>query len=182
MNHKDQIGKLNQMKQPSSRLWYVIQTKPANEHRVERNLINQGIETFLPLIEVHHYINGKIVTKTKPLFPNYLFGKLDIEFHYFQVKYTRGVNKVLGFADGPIPISEKVIEMIRERVGEGNVVRLEEEFKEGDQVQICSGVFKDLIGVFQKKISDQGRVRILLGMLGVEVPVQISKWQLKKVA
>jgi len=32
-------------------LWYVIHTKPGDEHRAETHLINQGIESFLPLIE-----------------------------------------------------------------------------------------------------------------------------------
>jgi hypothetical protein len=38
------------------------------------------------------------------------------------------------------------------------------------------------MGIFQKKMSDKGRVRILLGLIGVDVPIQISQWQIKKVA
>jgi transcriptional antiterminator NusG len=54
--------------------------------------------------------------------------------------------------------------------------------KEGDLVQITSGPFKDLTGIFQKKMSDNGRVRILLSLIGVEVPIQISRMQIKKAA
>jgi transcriptional antiterminator NusG len=92
------------------------------------------------------------------------------------------VNKILGNGDGPISISGKVVETIKERTGKDNLVKLEEEWKEGDQVRINSGPFKDLVGVFQKKMSDNGRVRILLNLIGVDVPVQISRWQIKKVA
>jgi len=165
-----------------SRLWFVVQTKPGNEHRVETNLFNQEIEVFLPLLETSQYSNGKMVQKIKPLFPNYLFAKLDINLHYYKVKWTRGVNKILGNGDGPISISGKVVETIKERTGKDNLVKLEEEWKEGDQVRINSGPFKDLVGVFQKKMSDNGRVRILLNLIGVDVPVQISRWQIKKVA
>jgi transcriptional antiterminator NusG len=165
-----------------SRLWFVVQTKPGNEHRVETNLFNQEIEVFLPLLETFQYSNGKMVQKIKPLFPNYLFAKLDINLHYYKVKWTRGVNKILGNGDGPISISGKVVETIKERTGKDNLVKLEEEWKEGDQVRINSGPFKDLVGVFQKKMSDNGRVRILLNLIGVDVPVQISRWQIKKVA
>jgi transcriptional antiterminator NusG len=160
----------------------VVQTKPGNEHRVETNLFNQEIEVFLPLLETFQYSNGKMVQKIKPLFPNYLFAKLDINLHYYKVKWTRGVNKILGNGDGPISISGKVVETIKERTGKDNLVKLEEEWKEGDQVRINSGPFKDLVGVFQKKMSDNGRVRILLNLIGVDVPVQISRWQIKKVA
>jgi transcription elongation factor/antiterminator RfaH len=165
-----------------SRLWYVVQTKPGNEHRVETNLFNQEIEVFLPLLETFQYSNGKMVQKIKPLFPNYLFAKFDINLHYYKVKWTRGVNKILGNGDGPTPISGKVVETIKEQTGKDNLVKLEEEWKEGDPVRINSGPFKDLVGVFQKKMSDNGRVRILLNLIGVDVPVQISRWQIKKVA
>jgi transcription elongation factor/antiterminator RfaH len=165
-----------------SRLWYVVQTKPGNEHRVETNLFNQEIEVFLPLLETFQYSNGKMVQKIKPLFPNYLFAKFDINLHYYKVKWTRGVNKILGNGDGPTPISGKVVETIKEQTGKDNLVKLEEEWKEGDPVRINSGPFKDLVGVFQKKMSENGRVRILLNLIGVDVPVQISRWQIKKVA
>jgi transcriptional antiterminator RfaH len=162
--------------------WYVIQTKPGNEHRVEINLCHQGIETLLPLFESKQYCQGRMVQKVKPLFPNYLFARLNIELHYYKVKWTRGVSKILGTGDKPFPLSEKVIQTIKKRIGENNLVRLEEEWKEGDNVQITSGPFKELIGVFQKKMSDRGRVRILLNLIGVNIPIQISQWQLKKVA
>jgi len=162
--------------------WFVIQTKPGDEHRVETHLLNQKIEIFLPLLETHQYQNGKIVRRIKPLFPNYLFAKLDLEQHYYKVKWTRGVSKILGIGNGPIPVSEKVIHTIREKIGKDNLIKLEEEWKEGDVVQITSGPFKELKGIFQKKMSDNGRVRILLNLIGVDIPVQISQWQIKKAA
>ena len=162
--------------------WYVVQTKPANENRVEANLVNQEIEVFLPLHEIHQFTQGKMVRQVKPLFSSYLFAKLDLQLHFQKAKYTRGVSKILGNRSGPLPISEKVIEAIRGRMGEDHVVKMDEDFKEGDLVQVTSGPFKELTGIFQKKMSDQGRVRILLSLIGVDVPVQISKWQVKRVA
>ena len=167
---------------PINAQWYVVQTKPGNEHRVEMNLFHQEIEVFLPLLETFQYSHAKVLQKIKPLFANYLFAKLDIDAHYYKVKWTRGVNKILGSGVEPVPMSEKVIQTIRERTGKGNLVKMEEEWREGDPVRINSGPFKELIGVFQKKMSDSGRVRILLNLIGVDVPVQISRWQIKKVA
>ena len=163
-------------------LWYVIQTKPGDERRVETHLLNQEIESFLPLLGTHQYSNGKMAQKIKPLFPDYLFGRLDLKLHYYKVKWTRGVSKILGTENGPIPISEKVVQGVKEKVGEDNLIKLEEELKEGDIVQITSGPLKELMGVFQKKMSDKGRVRVLLGLIGVDVPIQISQWQIQKAA
>ena len=162
--------------------WYVVQTKPGNEHRVETNLLNQEIETFLPLVENYQCKCGKMVQTIKPFFPNYLFARIDLGLHYYKVTWTRGVSKILGAGNEPVSISEKVIQSIKEKIIKGNVVKLEDELKEGDFVQITSGPFKDLTGIFQKKMSDSGRVRILLSLIGVDVAVQLSQWQIKKAA
>jgi transcriptional antiterminator RfaH len=167
---------------PTNILWYVIQTKPGNEHRVETNLLNQEIETFLPFVETYQWKSGKMVQTIKPFFPNYLFGKLDLKLHYYKVKWTRGVSKILGAGNEPVSISEKVIHSIKERIVKGNIVRLEDKLKEGDLVEITSGPFKDLTGIFQKKMSDSGRVRVLLSLIGVDVAVQLSQRQIKKAA
>jgi transcriptional antiterminator RfaH len=172
----------NNSSNPMNLLWYVIQTKPGNEYRVETNLVNQEIETFLPLVETYQYRRGKIVHTNKPFFPNYLFSRLDLRLHYYKVNWTRGVSKILGAGNQPVPISERVIQSIKERIVKDNVVRLEDELKQGDLVQITSGPFKDLTGIFQKKMSDSGRVRILLSLIGVDVAVQLSQWQIKKAA
>jgi len=174
----------NDLKEPNdiNMKWYVIQSKPGGEHRVKTHLINQEIETFLPLLETHQYYNGRLIQKVKPLFQNYLFARFDLKLHYYKVKWTRGVNKILGTEDGPVSISEEVIQTIRGRVGRDNLVKLEEELKEGDVVQITLGPFKELMGIFQKKMSDSGRVRILLSLIGADIPVQISQWYIRKAA
>ena len=166
----------------ASRQWYVVHTKPGNEFRAENNLTGQEIETFLPLLESYQYFDGRPLQKIKPLFPNYLFAKLDIDLHYYKVKWTRGVNKILGNGSGPLPVSGKVIQTIKERMGEDNLVRLDDGLVQGTVVQFTSGPFKDLMGVFDKKMSDGKRVKVLLNLIGVDVPVQVSKYQIKKVA
>jgi transcriptional antiterminator RfaH len=176
------MNQRNQKDEIASRSWYVIQTKPGNEHRVETNLSNQEIEVFLPLLETFQHSSGKMIQKIKPLFPNYLFAKIDIDVHYYKVKWTRGVSKILGNGDGPISISGKVVETIKERTGKDNLVKLEERLEEGTLVQFTAGPFKDLMGVFDKKMSDGKRVRVLLSLIGVDVPVQVSRYQIKKVA
>ena len=176
------MNQTNEINQIASRSWYVIHTKPSNEHRVETHLANQKIEVLLPLLETFQYSNGRMISKIKPLFPNYLFARLDMDLHYYKVKWTRGVSKILGVGSEPIAISEKVIETIKARMGENNLVELDDGLKEGNIVQFTFGPFKDLMGVFDKKMSDGKRVRILLNLIGVDVPVQVSKYQIKKVA
>ncbi|OGP93215.1 MAG: hypothetical protein A2156_14025 [Deltaproteobacteria bacterium RBG_16_48_10] len=134
------------------------------------------------MLKTFQYLNGKMIPKIKPMFPSYLFAKLDIHTHYYKVKWTRGVNKILGTGSEPIPVSEKVIQTLHQRMGENNVVRVDDGLEEGNIVQFTSGPFKDLMGVFDKKMSDGGRVRILLSLIGVDAAVQVSRYQIKKVA
>ncbi len=163
--------------------WYVVQTKPACEYRVETNLINQSIKVFLPQYESYQFAGSGSLRKIKPLFPSYIFARLDLNLDYYKVKWTRGVNKILGDGSYPVPVSEDVIQAIRTRMGTDNLVKLEGEFKEGDPVYITSGPLKDLQGIFIKKMSDRGRVSILLNTIGLGgAPVQVSRYQLKKVA
>jgi len=162
--------------------WFVIHTKPKDERRVKNHFEGMEIETLLPLCENLCYSHARMRRMTTPLFPNYLFAKLDLERHYYKVKWTRGVNRILGIGNEPTPISEVVIEMIKDRMGNDDTIGLLDDLQEGDLVQITSGPLKDFIGVFQKGLSSSGRVRILLNLIGKELPVQIYRWQIKKVA
>lgn len=166
----------------NDRCWYVVRTKAGDEHRANDNLLHQEIETFLPLYKNYYFRNGRMVQTIKPLFPNYLFARLDLDAHFTKVKWTRGVSRILGNRVGPVSISEKVVQTIRERVGKDSLIELEEQIKEGDLVQVSSGPLKDLIGIFQKRMSGKDRVKILLNLIGVDIPVQLSKWQIHKVA
>ncbi len=161
--------------------WFVVRTKAGDENRANTNLLNQEIETFLPLFKARNLRGERMVRTIRPLFPSYLFARLDLELHYTKVKWTRGVSRILGNREGPVPISEAVVQTIRDRVGKDNLIELDEEMKEGDLVQVVSGPLKDLLGVFQKRMSGKDRVKILLNLIGVDVPVQISKWQIHKV-
>jgi transcription elongation factor/antiterminator RfaH len=170
------------MKETDQRNWFVVRTKAGDEHRANTNLLHQEIETFLPLFKNHYFRSGRMIQTVKPLFPNYLFAKLDLDLQYAKVKWTRGVSRILGNREGPVPISGIVVQTIQDRIGKDNLIELEEEIKEGDLVQVTSGPLKDLVGVFQKRMSGKDRVKILLNLIGVDVPVQISKWQIHKVA
>ena len=179
MDPKDRIGSTKYF---GSLHWFVIHTKPRDEYRVKNHFEGMEIETLLPLCENFQYSHGRMCRVINPLFSNYLFARLDLERHYYRVKWTRGVNRILGVGNEPTPISEMVIQMLRDRMGGDGTVKLLEDLREGDLVQITSGPLKDFIGVFQRRLSSGERVRILLNLIGAEVPVQISRGQLKKAA
>ena len=163
-------------------LWYVIQTKPKKEGEANSYLSTKGVEIFSPLIESFTTRNGRMSKELKPLFPGYIFGKFDLEQNYPLVRWGRGVKKVLGFGGYPTPISEEVVELIKERTDTEGIVRLKQNFKANDVIRIKTGQLKDLIGIFERWVSDNERVRILLNLIGYQPAVEMHYSMIEKVA
>jgi transcriptional antiterminator RfaH len=120
--------------------------------------------------------------EVKPLFPGYIFGKFDLEQSYPLVRWAKGVKKVLGFGEYPTPISEQAVEIIREKADTQGIVRLKCHFQANDVIRIKTGPLKDLLGIFERWISDSERVKILLNLMGYQPAVEIHYSMIEKVA
>ena len=163
--------------------WYVIQTKPKKEEDAKSYLSMKGLEIFSPLMENFVIKNGKINKEFKPLFPSYIFGRFNLEQDYSLVRWARGVKKILGLGGGyPTPISEEVVEIIKRRTDQQGIVRKTYHFKANDVIRVKSGPLKDLIGIFERWVSDTDRVRILLNLIGYQPAVEIHCSLIEKVA
>ena len=163
-------------------LWYVIQTKPKKEEEAKFYLSTKGVEVFNPLMETFLLRNGRMNKELKPLFPGYIFGKFDLEQNYPLVRWGKGVKKVLGFGGYPTPISEEVVETIKERTDTQGVVRNRQHFRPNDVVRIKAGPLRDLLGIFERWVSDNERVRILLNLIGYQPAVEVHYSIIEKVA
>ena len=162
--------------------WYVIQTKPKKETEAESYLLTKGVEAFNPLMETFALRSGRTSKELKPLFPGYIFGKFDLDENYPLVRWARGVKKVLSFGGYPTPISEEAVEIIKERADTQGVVRLKHHFEADDVIRIKEGPLKDLLGIFERWISDSERVRILLNLMGYQPAIEIHYSMIEKVA
>ena len=162
--------------------WYVIQTKPKKEGEAESYLSTKGVEIFNPLMETFALKNGRMSKELKTLFPGYIFGKFDLEQNYPLVRWGRGVKKILGFGGYPTSISEEVVEIIKERTDTEGIVRLKQNFKTNDVIRIKTGPMKDLLGIFERWVSDNERVRVLLNLIGYQPAVEMHYSMIEKVA
>jgi transcriptional antiterminator RfaH len=163
-------------------LWYVIQTKPKKEVEAESYLSTRGVEMFNPLLETFALRNGGMNKELKPLFPGYIFGKFDLEQNYPLVRWARGVKKILGFGGYSTSISEEVVTTIKERTDIQGIVRVKCHFEPNNVVQIKVGPMKDLLGIFERWLSDGERVRILLSLIGYQPAVEMHYSMIEKVA
>lgn len=162
--------------------WYVIQTKPKKEEEAAGYLSPRGVEIFSPLLETFTSRNGRVSKELKPLFPGYIFGKFDLETNYPLVRWGRGVKCVLGFGGYPVPVSEEAVGIIKGRVDPGNIIRVKQEFNPSDPVRIKAGPFKDLLGIFERWVSESDRVRVLLNLVGYQPSVEIHHSLIERAA
>jgi transcription antitermination factor NusG len=140
------------------------------------------VEIFSPLIESFATRNGRVNKELKPLFPGYFFGKFDLEKDYPLVRWGRGVKCVLGFGGYPTSISEEVVEIIKERTDARGVVRVKGDYEPNDVVRVKTGPLKDLLGIFERWVSDTERVRILLNLIGYQPSIELHYSMIEKVA
>ena len=163
-------------------LWYVIQTKPKEEGKASSYLSDKGVEIFAPLIETFVTRNAKISKEMRPLFPGYIFGNFDLEQNYPLVRWGRGVKGVLGLGGYPTSIAEEVVNVIKMRTDGNRIVRMVRQFEPNDVVRISSGPMKDLLGIFERWVSDSERVRVLLNLIGFQPAVEMHYSMIEKVA
>jgi len=153
--------------------WYVVNTQPHCEVRAETNLRRQGIVAYLPRYLRTRRHARREETVSRPLFPRYLFVALDLaKDRWRTVNSTFGVSKLVSAGESPIPISDAVIDEIREREGANGFVRLglPAGVGIGSPVRLIDGIFSEYEGVIDR-IADDQRVAVLLKLLGREVRV-----------
>ncbi len=155
--------------------WYVINTKPKKEFQVEKLFIEGGIEIYNP-----KYLHDD---RIKPFFPGYEFISFDYPDQYRLVKYTRGVKKVVGVREIPVPIPHEVIQEIKSREANGliEIDKYGEKPEVGDEIEVVEGPLKGLRGVFKKELTAKERVLILLNYVTYQAQLIIEKEKLKKV-
>jgi transcriptional antiterminator RfaH len=153
--------------------WYAIYTKSRQEQLAEEHLRNQDYEVYLPRIRQGRTRVGRWRKVIEPLFPRYLFIKVNLsEDNTAPVRSTRGVTGLVRFDGEPVPVPDDFMAELMESCEdvEGMPVMGGAVLKEGDPVVILEGPFKGLAGILQGQTGEE-RVLVLLRILGRESSV-----------
>ena len=158
-----------------NRSWYLVVTKPQSEFKAQENLLRQGYETYLPLVQTSRRRTGKNIKRTESLFPRYLFIHLDKETdNWAPIRSTVGVAGLVRFGGMPAVVPENMITNLKANEGEFGLQLLEKkELKQGDKVEIIDGPFEGYKAIFQKMKSTE-RVSVLLDIVGKNTHVTLS--------
>lgn len=139
--------------------WFAVYTRSKSEKVVQRQLVNKGIENYLPLQKVTRRYTRKIKHHEIPLISCYIFVKI-IKDEYVPVLETENVVNYVKTKKQLISIPEAEIEMLRRVVGEGEDVVAElGKFTEGDPVELIGG---KLTGLKGKLVEKQGKKQMVI--------------------
>ncbi|MBM3130827.1 MAG: hypothetical protein FJ009_19645 [Chloroflexi bacterium] len=159
--------------------WHALHTKPHKERQVESFLSGRGIEIYFPTIPAPKRSRG---SDERAFFPSYLFARADLEaIGLWTVHYAPGMRGVVMFGGQPARVDDRVIATLQARLADVSVVdALGEALNHGDRVVITQGPLADFDAVFDKQLSADGRVRVLIEFLQRATPVEIEARALRK--
>ena len=130
--------------------WYAVFTLPQNEKSAARQLAMREVETFLPTYEtVKVWKNRQRVRTVLPLFPTYLFARIDCRQRR-RVLESPGVIHIVGSSRAHVPIPDAEIDWLRAGMREKTL----EPFHDlvvGKKVRIKTGSMEGVEGVLVRK-------------------------------
>jgi transcription termination/antitermination protein NusG len=161
--------------------WYVLQSKPKNELKVFKQLVNKEVEVYLPLIETVRYWSDRKKKVQVPLFPGYLFVYGNSVDRYKAISDTPGAIRYIMYQKRHAIITEEEINYIRLSLQEPERVKIEDtNLIEGDFVEIVHGIFKGLKGYI---IQLRGNYKLMVSIVEMNTTfsVQLSNSEVKLV-
>jgi transcriptional antiterminator RfaH len=148
--------------------WYLIKTKPQQEAIATQNLTNQDFDVFFPKAVINN--------KTTPLFPSYLFIKLDDKTqNWTPIRSTKGVSNFVRFGLSFAKVPNQIINLIKTQQQQTieKMINICSHHK-GDYLEIQTGVFKGQQAIFQNYNSSD-RVTVLLKLIGQQQAITLDQ-------
>jgi transcription antitermination factor NusG len=164
----------------SEEKWYALYTRPRAEKQVYQRLVEEGIETFLPLQKTYRMWSDRKKLVEKPLLSSYVFVKTKSK-NFPMVYKTQGVVKFVSFEGHPVSIPQNQIDNLRLLINSDAEIEVSSEnFARGDNVEVVSGSLVGLTGELIR-IGSRNRVVVRIDRLDQNLILKIPKTFLRKV-
>jgi len=160
--------------------WFAIYTAPRHEKRVDHYLNQREIEHFLPLYRVRHkWRNGVTAALELPLFPGYLFVRINRNERVKVLEVPGVLTVVGGTGHQPAPLPDEEIDALRI----GLPLRNAEPhplLTAGQRARICSGPLAGMVGVVVRNKNGL-RVVLTMDLIMRSVSVEVDASELEPV-
>jgi transcription antitermination factor NusG len=147
--------------------WYAVHCHTRKEEIVVQQLEMQGFMVFYPHVKVQPS-NPRSRT-IRPYFPGYVFVQADIaEVGVSKFQYLPHALGLVCFGGVPADVPGQLLRAIEHHLEAINKAggELVARLKPGDRVEIRSGPFAGYQALFDARLRDTDRVRVLLDMIG----------------
>lgn len=176
--------------QHHGRSWYVLHTYSGYEDNVSHNL-KQRIESMdmqdlifdvmVPKEKKIKIKNGKRVTVEERIYPGYVLVDMIVtDASWYVVRNTPNVTGFIGLGTTPTPVDPAEVAALKKRMGVSEP-KFKIDVKEGDNVKINDGPFKDHDGKIKEVDEEKGKVKVSVSIFGRETPVELDFLQIKKI-
>jgi transcriptional antiterminator RfaH len=161
--------------EPTVDAWFVVRTKTQREAYAQTSLELRQVKVFLPrILELGHGGEPGPKRRAAPLFPGYLFVRMQFPIDYHRVIWAPGVRDVVSIGSGPVPIHDRVIEEIRGRCDDAGVVSIvPHPWRPGDRVEIPKGPFAGLLATVVTVMTRRRRIKLLVDFLARQTAVEM---------
>jgi len=152
--------------------WFAAYTNSHHEKRVASHFAERQIESFLPLYAtLHRWKNRCEMNLDLPLFPNYVFVRIDPR-ERVRVLEVPGVMSLVGFGRALAPLPDFEIEALRSGLGKRKI-EPHPYLVIGERVRIKSGPMTGMEGVLVRK-KNNFRVVLALDLIMQCVAVEVD--------
>lgn len=153
--------------------WFALQIKAQFEEACANSLRCKGYEQFLPMCR---FIPGlrarKSPTRLQPLFPGYLFCKLNADVKGLVVT-TPGVIRIVGYGGIPSAIPDEEISAIKSAVQSGRSVSAWPYLRMGQRVSLIDGPLRGVEGILLR-YRNVNRLIVSVSLLQRSAAVEID--------
>ena len=153
--------------------WYAVQVRCHAEKNVSRMLEALGFEQYLPLYFESQRWSDRVKQLELPLFPGYVFCRLDVP-HRRPVVTVPGVVSIVGFGSTFAPIPDDQISAVRSIVHSGLPSTPWPFLQEGERIRVSAGALEGVEGILVRIKSDY-RVVVSVPLLQRSVAVEIER-------
>lgn len=126
--------------------WHALRVRSNSESLADQALRGKGYETFAPCRRVRRRWSDRIREIALPLFPGYVFCRLDA-CRRTPVLQSPGVVEIVGVGNSPSPIDEREIEAVRAMVASGADTEVCNFLRVGNRVRIGAGPLEGAEGI-----------------------------------
>jgi len=150
--------------------WIAIYTKPRHEKSVQKELINKGIEVFLPLIKKRQKWSDRKKWVNFPLFKSYLFVRTELNNTHY-IAQTPGLVKIVRFGEEIAIVQDNSIQSIKTMINGGYTPETTDYFIKGDSVKVKNGPLKGISG---EVVRIDGRDRLIVRIDSIQHSISIK--------